>query len=181
MPEVIEFQGKNVEQALESASEALNIPTSKIKHEVIAYGSTGIFGLVGVKKARIKVFVQSKTGAAKPKNDAEAPIEEGSKNESIPVERHTDAEKTKEDGTCDAELIEYGQQALEKIVKTISEAAQIHCDQESGKLIYRITGGQSGVLIGKRGQTLEAMQYLLEKMVNKKSGNRMRGLVDVEG
>ena len=53
-----EFQGKNVEGALQKASDELNIPAEKIKHEVVAYGSSGIFGLVGVKKAKIKVFVE---------------------------------------------------------------------------------------------------------------------------
>lgn len=181
MPEVIEFQGKNVEQALENASDTLNIPTSKIKHEVIAYGSTGIFGLVGVKKARIKVFIQGKHVNAKQHHDAEAPIEEEIKKEPLKTEANTEAEIPDEDLPYDAETIEYGEQGLERIVKGISEAAEIHCEQENGKLIYRITGGQSGVLIGKRGQTLEAIQYLLEKMINKKSGNRVRVLVDVEG
>ena len=53
--------------------------------------------------------------------------------------------------------------------------------QKRDKLLFSISGGDSGVLIGKRGQTLEAIQYLLEKMINKKSTNRVRVLVDVEG
>jgi spoIIIJ-associated protein len=53
--------------------------------------------------------------------------------------------------------------------------------QQKGRLVFSISGGDSGVLIGKRGQTLEAIQYLLEKMINKKSTNRIRVLVDVEG
>jgi len=181
MPEVIEFQGKNIEQALENASDTLKIPTSKIKHEVIAYGSTGIFGLVGVKKARIKVFVQDKQVDAKQHDVAEAPVEEEINTDPKKAETHTAAETSDEERPYDAETIEYGLQSLERIVNGISDAADIHCEQESGKLLYRITGGQSGVLIGKRGQTLEAIQYLLEKMINKKSGNRVRVLVDVEG
>jgi spoIIIJ-associated protein len=37
------------------------------------------------------------------------------------------------------------------------------------------------MLIGKRGQTLEAIQYLVEKIVNKQNEHRVRVLVDVEG
>ncbi|MGD8702159.1 MAG: Jag N-terminal domain-containing protein, partial [Desulfosarcina sp.] len=59
MSKVYEFQGKNVEQALQNASDALNLPVNQIQHEVVAYGSSGIFGLVGVKKAKIKVFATS--------------------------------------------------------------------------------------------------------------------------
>ena len=46
---------KNVEMAVKKACEELNIPREKLKHDVISYGSTGIFGLVGTKKARIRV------------------------------------------------------------------------------------------------------------------------------
>ena len=60
MSKTYEFQGKNVDQALQQASSELNIPVEKIKHEVVAYGSSGIFGLVGVKKAKIKVFIKER-------------------------------------------------------------------------------------------------------------------------
>ena len=181
MPEVLEFQGKNVEQALENASDTLNLPKSKIKHEVIAYGSTGIFGLVGVKKAKIKVFVPNKKVESKSRKAAETEDVEEIKKDVDETQHPRGSEQTEENATCDDELIAYGQQALGRIVKSISEEADIRSEIEKGKLIYKISGGQSGVLIGKRGQTLEAIQYLLEKMINKKSGNRVRVLVDVEG
>ena len=53
----LEFEEKNVEMAVKKACEKLNIPREKLKHDVISYGSTGIFGLVGTKKARIRVTV----------------------------------------------------------------------------------------------------------------------------
>jgi len=51
----LEFEDKNVEMAVKKACEELDIPKEKLKHDVISYGSTGIFGLVGTKKARIRV------------------------------------------------------------------------------------------------------------------------------
>ena len=39
MSKSYEFQGKNVDQALEKASDELSIPAEKLKHEVMAYGS----------------------------------------------------------------------------------------------------------------------------------------------
>ncbi len=55
MSPFIEFEGKNVERAVTRACETLNIPRDQLKHEVISFGATGIFGLVGIKKARIRV------------------------------------------------------------------------------------------------------------------------------
>ena len=51
MPEYMEFEGKDVESVAQKASKKLDIPFEKLKYKVISYGSTGIFGLVGTKKA----------------------------------------------------------------------------------------------------------------------------------
>jgi spoIIIJ-associated protein len=51
----LEFDGKNVEIAIKKACDKLKIKEEKLKYDVISYGSTGIFGLVGTKKAKIRV------------------------------------------------------------------------------------------------------------------------------
>jgi spoIIIJ-associated protein len=173
-----EFQGKSVDHALEKASDELDIPTEKIKHEVLAYGSSGIFGLVGIKKAKIKVFVDetkiTKQKASMPQEKVPAP----------PVTKTTNPEEAPDTDRPRIEkkqIVAYGKDALLKIVKEISPDAIVSPDQEGETLLYNITGGDSGMLIGKRGQTLEAIQYLIEKMINKKSQERLRVAVDVEG
>ena len=57
MSRSLEFEDKSVEMAVKKACDKLNIPREQLKHDVISYGSTGIFGLVGTKKARIRVTV----------------------------------------------------------------------------------------------------------------------------
>lgn len=56
MTSLTEFEGKNIDAALEKASSALNIPIDKLRYDVISAGSSGIFGLVGVKSARIRII-----------------------------------------------------------------------------------------------------------------------------
>ena len=178
MSKVYEFQGKNVEQALQNASDALNLPVDQINHEVVAYGSSGIFGLVGVKKAKIKVFAK----------DPKRRLGEGGPNELEMAEgidadeaKDADLQEQERPPIAEASLVESGLKALERIVDSITSGAQVSADPKKDKLYFSISGGESGVLIGKRGQTLEAIQYLLEKMINKKSTHRVRVLVDVAG
>ena len=178
MSKAYEFQGKNVEQALQRASDELNIPVGKINHEVIAYGSSGIFGLVGVKKAKIKVIVpeqavSTKTTQSTPSERPVATQPEDS------IQAH--APKAIDSQATDASLVDAGVVALQKIADGITEDAKVAVAEKREKLLFTISGGESGVLIGKRGQTLEAIQYLLEKIINKKSTNRIRVSVDVEG
>jgi spoIIIJ-associated protein len=172
MSKSYDFQGKNVDEALHKASTALHIPVEKIKHEVIAYGSSGIFGLVGVKKAKIKVFVEK----ANRKKDALST--DTQKKVESPSSSQSASEK---EVSFDDDIVSFGVQALQKIVDGITSDADVHVTQQGEKLCFSITGGESGVLIGKRGQTLESIQYLLEKMINKKNSSRVRVVVDVEG
>ena len=55
MPHYLEFDGMSVEKAIETACKDLKISKDNLKYDIVSYGSSGIFGLVGVKKARIKV------------------------------------------------------------------------------------------------------------------------------
>ena len=55
MTTTFEFEGKNVEKALEKASEKFDIPKDQLQYDIISHGSSGIFGLAGTKKARIQV------------------------------------------------------------------------------------------------------------------------------
>ena len=178
MSKAYEFQGKNVEQALQQASDELNIPVGKINHEVIAYGSSGIFGLVGVKKAKIKVFVTEKAASTK---TGESTRSEASEKTRTKTSIEAPPAQTIESQVRDPLLVDAGVVALQKIADGITEEAKVIVEETRDKLCFTITGGESGVLIGKRGQTLEAIQYLLEKIINKKSTNRIRVSVDVEG
>ena len=48
----LEFKAKNIDKAVEKASEELNVPKKDLKYEVLSYGSSGIFGLSITKKAK---------------------------------------------------------------------------------------------------------------------------------
>jgi spoIIIJ-associated protein len=63
----------------------------------------------------------------------------------------------------------------------ITTDATISIEERSNRIFFNVKGGNSAILIGKRGQTLEAIQYILEKIVNKKRQERIRIQVDVEG
>jgi spoIIIJ-associated protein len=164
----LEFQGKSVEKAVEAACQQLDIKPEKLKYDIVSYGSTGIFGLVGTKKAKIGVYIQEKqTDGKKGALVAGRPVE----NDYSQPEKSTDPE--------DATLC--GEEAVQKIVDGITEGARVITEEKGKRISYNIEGGNPGVLIGKRGQTLEAIQYIVEKVVNRKSKERVRVSIDVGG
>jgi len=177
MAPIVEFEGKTVEKAVKEASEKLNIPARKLKHDVISHGATGIFGLVGAKRAKIRVSV--------PETDIPAVPDESTATSSREIDEAAslveEAFDTRNDDEERAAAEKIGRDALQTMVDNITEDATIDSDQKAEKLFYNVSGGNTAVLIGKRGQTLEAMQYLVEKIVNKQSEKRVRIEIDVEG
>jgi spoIIIJ-associated protein len=182
----LEFEEKNVDIAVEKACRELNIGKESLVYDVISYGSTGIFGLVGSKKAKIRVKITRETNpeqhlelAPNPgRPDTAAEDHQSVKRPSIHL-----AQGPKEvAGTGDIEeTIDLCRQALQRIIDTITSEASISVEKGKDYVFFDIKGGNASVLIGKRGQTLEAIQYLIEKIANRRNGRRMRILVDVEG
>ena len=181
MSPVLEFESKSVEKALQKASQRLNIPPKKLVHDIISYGSSGIFGLVGSKKAKIRVTVPEEADVAVVTTTDEIEAEIEAQNEEI-VAMVDDAFGKRPPATeVSQENADLGEDTLQRMVDFITDDAVISVTHLNGKILYEISGGNTAVLIGKRGQTLEAMQYLVEKIINKQSQERIRVEVDIEG
>jgi len=188
----LEFAGSNVEKAAKAASKKLSIPREKLQYRVLSYGATGIFGLVRTKKARIEVVLPA--GAQKGK---EAPVEPKRRERKAKVkkEKRTKAAPRADEVTTAApapggrqvnreaseESKALGLTVLERIAQLISKDAKVSAREDSDGLLFEIESPDAAVLIGKRGQTLEAIQYLTEKIINKHSEGRVHVQVDIEG
>ncbi len=79
------------------------------------------------------------------------------------------------------ESIDLGLETLQKMADLITEGATVEALTHRDHLTLKITGGNAGILIGRKGQTLDAMQFLTDKIINRKSEARVRVKVDVEG
>ena len=79
------------------------------------------------------------------------------------------------------ESIDLGKEALEKMANLITDEATVEASTEEDRLTLKISGGNAGILIGRKGQTLDAMQFLTDKIINRKSEARVRVKIDIEG
>jgi spoIIIJ-associated protein len=168
-----EFEGRDVEKAAKTASERLGISLENLKYDIVSYGSTGIFGVVGARKAKIRVLNKALSASIKGEEN-EGPGEEIIPDKSL-------GEKVALSPQTFQEALDVGRFGLQKILAFIAEDASVLAGQDGERLVYEISGGNPAALIGKRGQTLEALQYLVERMVNAKSEVRFRVHIDVEG
>jgi len=166
-PEV-EFTGSTVEQAVAMACQQLDIKEEYLNFTVVTEGSTGIFGLVGVKKAIIRALSKEKQADSTETQPEKKRISEEKEAPAVEAGNLTGAALA-------------GRNAIEKIANSITAGASVAIREDGKRVSYDIKGGKAGILIGKRGQTLEAIQYLVEKVVNRNSKERVRVSIDVGG
>lgn len=189
-----EFEGKTVENAVEKACEALNISKEKLKYNVISYGSSGIFGLVGVKKAKIRVIMPPPTepepvSEKEDSDEDEFEIEEEcadlehaqDESQERTADSSEDEEVSPNQVQVSDEIMNMCRDVLQRVADSITDDASVAVGKTEEYVCFEISGGNSAVLIGKRGQTLESIQYLAEKIVNKNTARRVRVRVDIEG
>ena len=181
-----EYEGKNVDKAVEKACEQLNLTQDEIDYEVLSYGSTGIFGLAGAKKARILVNLPEKADGLEAETElpGEDPINCNNA-EASNVSPEVSGSGWQAGSALPEKPSERGRTVLQRIVDAITSDAEILVEEDSERMLLKVAGGNAAMLIGKKGQTLEAIQSIFDKVVNKQDNHHRNGKirvqVDVEG
>jgi len=163
--ETYEFEGKTTEEAIQNAARELNLPAEELSVDVIEPGSAGIFGLVGGRKAKIKVTL---------KTPAEIEEEEGEEEEEEEQDRGERKEEPQEDD------VKFAKRTLEEILALIPVEATIAASRGERTINLRIQGDRSGLLIGRKGKTLDALQFLVNKIVSKALDKKIDVVIDSE-
>jgi spoIIIJ-associated protein len=180
-----EFEGKTKEEAIKNACEELGVSEGKLEIEVLSYGSTGIFGLVGAKKAQIKVTLRE---AKKTRIDEERPKPVKKEDEKKPDQKEDeekpdqkeDEEKPVKEEELEA-VAEIAQKTSEEIISYVVDDATVTVEKSPDVIKVRIDAGNAAILIGKHGRTLDALQFIIRKIVRKKTNTKVRISFDVEG
>ncbi len=174
--ETYEFEGKTTEEAIENASRELDLPVEELRIDIIEPGSAGIFGLVGSKKAKIKVTVKKDvTAEVSPAVSTEVGTEVR------PVaDTEASAEVSPDVGADDEIGLALAKETLENILALIPVETSVIADQVDGNIALNIEGDKSGLLIGRKGKTLDALQFIVNRIVNKTLDRRTRVVVDSE-
>jgi len=76
--------------------------------------------------------------------------------------------------------IALAQEILTKIISLISPDTKISARKKADDILLNIEGNNPGILIGPKGKTLEALEFIINKAVNKASEKKVRVIVDAE-
>jgi spoIIIJ-associated protein len=193
MAETTEFHAATVDEALEKAAGRLGVPREDISYEVLDSGSAGFMG-IGARDARILVSHRSSA----PESDVVSQVQ-------AIFEEDTPAEETIRAGARDSHSEPAGEThesqvsapptdvaASEQVMaeakehlERLTDAMGLNCEIEvydAGEIIAAdVSCEETGLFIGHKGETIDAIQYLLNVAVYHDREYEKKIVVDCEG
>jgi spoIIIJ-associated protein len=195
----LEVIAPSVEEAIEKGLADLGLPEEAVEVEILDQGSRGLFGL-GSRHARIRLTVKSageqESAAATPKPPAATEKPEPSpKVEHKPVVKTpTEQPETRPAPTVAAVTIgedielQVAKDTVSELLDTMKVQASVSVrygeadDQRSRvPILIDVRGDDLSILIGRRAETLNALQYISSLIVSKELGRPLSLVIDVEG
>lgn len=169
-----EFSAKTVDDAITAACQDFFVTSDKLDYEVLEEGSSGFLG-IGAKPALIKARVKEDKEIVK--ETVKEPVKE------VLKEEKTFVKETAKVSNVDAREVE---EAAKKFLGEVFDAMEMEVivdakyDDAEKALDVDMRGEEIGILIGKRGQTLDSLQYLVSLVVNRDQADYIRVKLDTE-
>ncbi|VUW95322.1 Uncharacterised protein [[Ruminococcus] torques] len=201
----IRVSAKTVDDAITEALIQLGVTSDRLEYEVIEKGSAGFLG-IGMKQAviearrkpepkeeKVEEPVVEEPVRVEPKR-VEAVQPQKAASEKKADEPQKDAfekaveKEVKEEVKKETKLVEVQPQtikAVEDFLKNTMKAMDMEVElkteiDQDGALCVDMSGEHMGILIGKRGQTLDSLQYLANRVANKHQEGYVRVKLDTE-
>ena len=201
----IRVSAKTVDDAITEALIQLGVTSDRLEYEVIEKGSSGFLG-IGMKQAVIEARRKPEPKEEKVEEPVvEEPVRvEPKKVEAVQPQKAAAEKKAdepqkaafekavekeaKEEVKKETKLVEVQPQtikAVEDFLKNTMKAMDMEVElkteiDQDGALCVDMSGEHMGILIGKRGQTLDSLQYLANRVANKHQEGYVRVKLDTE-
>ena len=190
--EFIEVSAKTVDDAITKACIELGVSSDKLDIQVISEGSSGFLGfgskpavIRAGKKPEEEVVVEKKEVRPEKEVKEEPHVKPQQEKKEVKKEVSKPAEESKPEIRTEEEIAamkKTAQDFLSGVFGAMELPVEITMEynQENGSLDIDFAGEDMGILIGKRGQTLDSLQYLTSLVVNKEQKEYVRVKLDTE-
>ena len=153
MSKIIVSQGKTTSEAIEKGLKELNLHRDQVEIRVLEQEKRSFFDILAPRVVKVELTVKEKL----------------QKEEKILTEE--DLEETKNNL----------EKFIKEFLKNLGEEYKYDINIEKNEINVKIDGGNSGTLIGYRGETLNALQHILSLIANKHTSAKVRVLLNVDG
>ncbi|MBA2712388.1 MAG: protein jag [Rubrobacteraceae bacterium] len=196
MTEDREFYAETVQDAVGKAADELGLSPQELNYRVLDEGSTGFLG-IGARDARVVVETEHSAPPAASDDDepADAPLDDDEATdpaEPQPADIETDPEPSSlaevYGGSPDADQAEAPEELLEEVrvlISSILEAmnfdASVEVYDAGGFIAADVAPSDTALFIGQKGETIDALQYLVNVAAFKERSFFKRIVLDAEG
>lgn len=188
MATVIEKTGKTVEEAIQAAVDELGVDAEQLNVEVLELPAKRLFGWLGETPAKIRATLkdvaETVAETVEEKTVAETVEAETAVEKAAPVEEVIEPilEPSPADENYKAEVVDKAKNFLGDVFNAMNLTIEINATENEDGYIFDLSGKGIGILIGRHGQALDSLQYLLNLAVNRHdAAEKFHFTLDVEG
>lgn len=154
--------GKTIEDAVRNGLTELQTSADRVNVTVLEKPSKGLFGLIGVRAAKVELALRA---------SAQEPATIVAASDAVPDKTELKAK----DAILETERF------IVEVARTMGLDITVARHDSRDGLVLALSGsGDLGMLIGRRGQTLDALQYLVNIVANRYSNSHLRIVLDAE-
>jgi spoIIIJ-associated protein len=193
----LEVIAPTVEEAVQKGLSQLNLPQDAVEVDVLDAGSRGLFGL-GSRQARIRLTIKSQDDAApsgvqrarsvEPRTSTPAAASQTVQSEDVrqvapPVDKVAvqEPEETDETLRVSNEVVSNLLEKMKVRAKVSAKYRQAESDNDEQVVMVNVEGNDLSILIGRRSETLNALQYISSLIVCKRLDRWIPLMIDVQG
>ncbi|MBQ1609472.1 MAG: protein jag [Elusimicrobia bacterium] len=159
MQKELEFSGKNINDAIEKGLQELNCSKEDVEIKILDEGTKGLFGLMGSKPARVILTLKDKNRIKKENTKKEEPKRE--------IDFDLACKNAKE--------------YVSKIVSMMNiKIDDIKVNHDEDTVNIEVSTDSGSLLIGRSGQSLNALEYVVQLMLNTNPSTRAKVTIDTE-
>ena len=180
----VRITAKTIEAAVAEGLEKLGISREEAVVHVVEQPSSGLFGLIHKKMAVVDISAPDEEAEEDTVEEAspaeEAPAAEIPAEEAPAEEKKTEREEPTFDPEEQKKVAEEAKTFLAGVFAGMHLAVTMECRMTEERIMINLVGDGLGILIGKHGQTLDALQYLTNLAAGKSFRHHYFILLDVE-
>lgn len=169
----LEVIGPSVEEAIENGLDQLGLPRNAVDVEVLDEGQSGFLG-IGSRQVRVRLTLQHAYELAESQK------------------AHAETEESQPVNPEDMDELEIAKVKAKEIVEKLLQATKVKAtvaarildpedDHDHPMVLIEISGKDLSILIGKRAETLNSLQYVTSLILNQQIGRWMPLMIDVQG
>lgn len=180
--------GKTIDEAVQKGLTELKATKDQVTVRIIEQPSKGFLGLIGVRAAKVELTLKpeaeqassSKKGRAEVSATASSPTLDRSDVHTESLKSNEIQKQASNEGKTVANGLEEAKTFVVDAAQAMGLSIEITVEKKRDHYMFDIAGEDLGLIIGRRGQTLDSLQYLTNLVANRYSDQHLRIILDAE-